>query len=49
MTTSEDSQHMTAYKLVSHCKPVGPIISKLYALLTLAILFDPESGVQGQI
>ena len=42
MKTSEDSQPMTYYKLVSHCKPLGPIISKLSALLILA--FDLEGG-----
>ena len=29
LTTSEDSQPMISYKVVSHCKPLGPIISKL--------------------
>ena len=29
LTTSEEYQHMIFYKLVSHCKPLGPIISKL--------------------
>ena len=27
LTTSEDSQPMISYILVSHCKPLGPIIS----------------------
>ena len=29
LTTSEDFQLMIFYKLVSHCKPLGSIISKL--------------------
>ena len=29
LTTSEDSQPMISYRLVSHCKPLGPIISEL--------------------
>ena len=36
--TSEDSQPMISYKLDSYCKPLGPIISKLSALLSLAIV-----------
>ena len=32
---------MISYKLVSHCKPLGPIISELKALLSLAILVWP--------
>ena len=32
---------MISYKLVSHCKPLWPIISKLWALLGLAILVWP--------
>ena len=38
LTTSKDSQPMISYKLVSHCKPLGQIISELSALLGLAIL-----------
>ena len=29
LTTSKDSQPIISYKLVSHCKPLGPIISEL--------------------
>ena len=29
LTTSKDSYHMISYRLVSHCKPLGPIISEL--------------------
>ena len=29
---------MISYRLVSHCKPVGPIVSKLQPLLSLGIL-----------
>ena len=36
LTTSEDSQPMISYMLVSHCKPPGSIISELYALLKSA-------------
>ena len=36
MTTSKDLQPMIYYRLVSHCKPVGPIISKLQALLSFS-------------
>ena len=35
LKTTEDSQPMTSYKLVSYCKPLGPIISQLSALLSL--------------
>ena len=35
--TSEDSQHMISYRLVSHCKPLGPIISEILALLKSAM------------
>ena len=38
LKTSEDYQPMTSKKLVSYCKPLGPIISKLSALLSLAIV-----------
>ena len=38
LKTSEDSQPMTSYKLVSYCKPLELIISKLSALLSLAIV-----------
>ena len=27
--TSEDSQYMISYRLVSHCKPLGPIIREI--------------------
>ena len=29
LTTSEDSQPMISYRLVSHCKPIGPIIREI--------------------
>ena len=29
LTTSEDSQPMISYKLVSQCKPLGPIIREI--------------------
>ena len=32
---------MISYRLVSHCKPLGPIISELFALLSLSILTWP--------
>ena len=38
LKTSEDSQPITSYKLILYCKPLGPIISKLPALLSLAII-----------
>ena len=37
LTTSEDSQPMISYRLVSHCKPVGPIIREIKALLKSAM------------
>ena len=36
LTTSKDSQHMFSYRLFSHPKPLGPIISEIWALLSLA-------------
>ena len=36
LTTSKDSQHMFSYRLFSHPKPVGSIISEIWALLSLA-------------
>ena len=38
LTTPEDSQPMISYRTVSYPKPLGPIISKLLAFLSLAIL-----------
>ena len=38
MTTSEDFHAMISYKLVSHCKLLGSIISEVHALLSLAVL-----------
>ena len=38
LTTPEDSQPMISYRLVYHPKPLGPIISELQALLSLAVL-----------
>ena len=29
LATSKDSQHMISYRLVSHCKPLGPIIREI--------------------
>ena len=29
LSTSEDPQPMISYRLVSHCKPLGPIISNV--------------------
>ena len=37
LTTSEDLQHMISYWLVSHCKPLGPIIREKKALLKSAV------------
>ena len=39
--TSKDSQPMISYKLVSHYKPLGLIISNLQALFSLAVLVWP--------
>ena len=36
LTTLKDSQHMFSYSLFSHPKPLGPIISEIWALLSLA-------------
>ena len=36
LSTSKDSQPMILYKLASHCKAIGPIISELQALLSRA-------------
>ena len=37
LTTSLDLQHMISYRLVSQCKPLGPIIREILALLKSAM------------
>ena len=37
LITSEDSQLMVSYRLVSYCKLLGQIISELKALLSLPV------------
>ena len=41
LTTSKDSQHMFSYRLFSHPKPLGPIISEIWPLLSLATAVSP--------
>ena len=36
MTTSEDSQPMISYRLVTHAKPLEPITNEIQALLKSA-------------
>ena len=40
LTTSEDSQPIISYKLISHPKTLGPIIS--YKHLILGLAFNPK-------
>ena len=50
-TLGDSSQPMISYRLVSHCKPLRPIINALWAVLNLPIfdLWPWRIGTQGQI